>query len=59
MKAASTVTSAKQIFTCSYNQTIILLLLLEQLLQSMLILLLLSSLQVAKAARAAKEKTEG
>ena len=58
-KAACTVTSAKQLFKGSDNQAIFLLLLLGWLLQLMLILLQLCSLQVAKAARAAKEKTEG
>ena len=58
-KAASTVTGTKQLFKCSHNWAIVLLLLLGQLLKLMLVLLLMSSLKVAKAARAVKEKTEG
>ena len=58
-KAASTATSAKQLFKCSYKQAIISLLLLGQLLWLMFILLLLSSLQVAKATRDVRKKTKG
>ena len=52
-KAASTVTNVKKAFKCSHNQGVFFFLL-----QPMLIFLVLSSLQVTKAARTAKRKTE-